>query len=134
MGIQWHANLATGHSEIDAHHKEILHKIDELIVACKENREKPAVIELLAFLNHYVDRHFAVEEGLMERNDSPNTKEHLRQHDRLREDLRTLIAQCAQEGVTLGVATNTLKLMYLWLRDHIQLMDKEMVLANGSNK
>jgi hemerythrin len=134
MSIQWHADLATGNSEIDGHHKEILNKINELIGACKEGREKTVVIELLAFLNRYVDSYFVVEEGFLERNGSPNIQEHLRQHFRLREDLKTLITQCAHEGVTLGVVANTLKLTYLWLRDHIQLMDKELILADDSNK
>ena len=57
MKIQWHPDLATGHREIDSDHQELFQKIDTLVTACKENKEKPVVLELLPFLKQYVNSH-----------------------------------------------------------------------------
>ena len=127
MKIAWQAVLETGHSEIDANHKEMFQKINELIIACKEKREKPVVIDHLTFLHKYVHRHFAVEERYMVEHCIPNQDEHLRQHEQLRNNLEILMQECLSSGANLSVVANTLKLTYLWLKDHIQLMDKRMV-------
>jgi len=131
MNIQWRQELATGNNEIDRHHQELFQKIDALVAACKEGREKTVVLDLLGFLQSYVQNHFAAEEQFMAQHNSPNAQEHRRQHEKLRNELEQLATECLREGATLGVVTNSLKLTYLWLRDHIQQMDQVMVSAQG---
>ena len=127
MKIQWHPDLATGHHEIDADHKEIFDKINELIVACKEKKEKPVVTELLRYLNRYVHSHFVLEESYLLQQGALNIQEHIRQHDCLRKNLDEITSESMLSGVNLSVVAKTLKLTYLWLKDHIQKMDKEII-------
>ncbi|QOX77810.1 hemerythrin family protein [Trichlorobacter lovleyi] len=132
MKIEWHPRLSTGHAEIDAHHREMFEKINELIDACKQGREKPVVLELLTFLQRYVQCHFAAEEEYLTQHGVPNRREHLRQHEELKKQLEKVRTDCAQEGTSLAVVTNSLKLTYVWLKDHIQVMDRSMVTTNAA--
>lgn len=134
MSIYWRDDFATGNDEIDQHHKELFQKIDALVAACKEGREKSEVLELVGFLHRYVQNHFAAEEQFMTQHNSPNTQEHRRQHEKFRNELKQLATECSREGATLGVVTNSLKLTYLWLRDHIQQMDRVLVSAQAGCK
>lgn len=134
MKIQWQPDLATGHLQIDEHHKEMFEKINQLIEACKEKREKPVIVEMLDFLNRYVSSHFAVEEAYWEQHGIQHTREHLRQHQELRTKLDALNQECLHEGVTLAVVARSLNLTYLWLKGHIQKMDREMVVASQGGR
>lgn len=129
MKIEWQQDLATGDEKIDRHHKELLAKVQQLVNACKEGREKTAVLQMLDYLANYVDSHFAAEERFLELFRVANTMQHLKQHADFRRSLDKLRADCVKEGVSLAVVTNSLKLTYLWLRDHIQQMDKTMIQA-----
>ncbi len=132
MKIEWQKELATGNREIDSHHQDMFHKIDDLVEACKERRATPVIAEMVCFLNQYVISHFAVEEQLLLQRNLPGTREHLKQHEDLRARLAILTDECTRDGINLSVITNTLKLTYIWLKDHIQLMDKEMIPTQGS--
>lgn len=134
MKIEWHPTLATGDMQIDAHHRAMLEKINELIVACKERRETAVVHELLGFLQQYVEEHFAAEESYLRQHKVANMHEHCRQHQQLKRQLDELEKSCNQEGVSLAVVTNSLKLTYLWLKEHIQVMDCSMVSAAATSR
>ena len=127
MGIQWQPELSTHNREVDGHHQEMFRYIHNLVEACKEERSGEVIVEMVQFLNRYVDTHFSVEEKLLSDSRSPELPEHLRQHEELRGKLSVLTRECAQDGVNLSVVTNTLKLTYLWLKDHIQTMDQKMI-------
>lgn len=129
MKIEWHPTLATGDAQIDAHHRAMLEQINELIDACKQGRETGAVREMLGFLQQYVQEHFAAEESYLRQHQVVNLHEHCRQHQQLKKQLEELEKTCGQEGISLGVVTNSLKLTYLWLKEHIQIMDRSMLTA-----
>lgn len=129
MNITWRSNLATGHHDIDQHHKEMFQRIDSLVDACRQGGEKAAVQDMLKFLQSYVQNHFAAEERLLKKGTVANASEHFRQHEELRGQLDRLVADFAQEGAALGVVTNSLKLTYVWLKEHIQQMDMTLVAA-----
>ncbi len=134
MKIEWHPTLATGDAQIDAHHRAMLERINELVVACKERRETAVVHELLGFLQQYVQEHFAAEESYLRQHQVVNLHEHCRQHQQLKKQLDELEATCGQEGISLGVVTNSLKLTYLWLKEHIQVMDRSMLTAVATSR
>ena len=61
--IKWDDSLATGIQEIDGHHKDVINSVNDLYIACEENRTKDEILELIKILDYYIDIHFEAEEN-----------------------------------------------------------------------
>ena len=123
---KWRKSLETGNGAIDRQHRELLGKMSDLMLACTEGREKDEVVQLMEFLKKYVQTHFTEEEELQLQHNSPSFRTHKAQHEGLIRKLDELELQYRQEGVTLPVVANALKLTYQWLLEHIYQCDQEM--------
>ena len=126
MKIEWRNELSTGNCEIDGQHHELFERINDLIAACKERREKDEIVLLMSFLKNYVKNHFSAEESYQALHGFPCRLEHKAQHETLVLRLDILEKFYAEEGITLPVVTNSLMLTYEWLTDHIMKADLEM--------
>jgi hemerythrin len=124
--MEWNENLATGNSEIDEHHKELIKRFGNLIDACNQGKGKEEVCYLLQFLGVYVMTHFALEEGLMQRHNYPDYQAHKEEHEGFIRDLHNLEEQLRQEGATIQLVIQTNQTMISWLVNHISDTDKQM--------
>ena len=127
MEIAWRNDLETGDKGIDGQHREMFRKINELIAACKKGQEQTELASLLFFLRQYVQGHFAAEAHYQARHSYPHSREHAQQHAILVENLTRLENAYLHEGASLPVVTNSLKLTYEWLTEHILKWDKQML-------
>ena len=127
MELKWRRDLETGDAGVDAQHMDLFGKIQDLITACKEGREREEIGKLLTFLKQYVKAHFAAETRLQERRKDPFRREHEAQHESLIQRLTVLEKEYLESGASLPVVTNSLKLTYEWLTWHILEWDKKMV-------
>lgn len=121
--IQWNENLSVNNAEIDEQHKrwiEIMNKISSILV--NRNYEYHRVVEIYKELDAYVAKHFAFEEELMRINDFPEIKEHIAEHNKLRNKMKEydLFNTNNHEEFFSDV------LIYLtdWLMEHIMETDK----------
>jgi hemerythrin len=126
MAIEWRENLATGSAEIDAQHKELFKRFNDLLTACNQGKGKDEVANLLLFLNDYIRSHFAAEEELQVRHAYPSYGAHKEQHDKFRKDLRELERQFGDEGATVSLVIQTNQTLISWLIRHISGTDKEL--------
>lgn len=126
MKITWRQDLATGNAGIDEQHRKLFSKIDDLIAACKEGKEKEEIVSLLSFLKNYISCHFSAEEEYQAQHEFPARMEHKRQHEILIRRLEKLESDYRQKGVELPVVTNSLMLTYEWLMHHVLKSDLEM--------
>ena len=136
MKIEWRQDLTTDNPDIDDQHRKLFEKINDLIAACKERRQKSEIVTLLSFLKSYVGNHFSAEEQYQVRHGFPNQKEHKEQHAALIRRLELIDTEYSGEGITLPVVTNSLMLTYQWLTDHILREDLQMAryCHNGSRQ
>ena len=133
LSLKWREGLTTGNISIDRQHRNLLGKIDDLIRACIDQRPKDEVIPLLGFLKDYIQTHFAEEEAFQVRHNSPSFLSHKAQHDALIVRLSDLERKFQYEGVTMPVVTESLKLTYQWLMEHIYVSDLAMVQQSKAN-
>jgi len=126
MSIKWRDDLTTGDHHIDQQHHVMFEKIDGLIDACKQKRANSEIGALLGFLKGYVREHFEAEEQYQAQHGYPRHLQHKDQHRLLLRQLDTLEREFMVGGVSLPVITNSLKLTYEWLTNHILLTDVEM--------
>lgn len=119
MSIEWKPDYAIGYEKIDAQHKELFRRFNDLVVACKERRGRGEIDSLFNFLDEYVIYHFGEEEELMASRGYPQYEEHRRLHREFVERLQKWRHHLKTAGPTLDLVIETNQSMIVWLIDHI---------------
>lgn len=123
MAIEWSDRLSVGSDVIDAQHRELLHRFNDLLEACRLQKGKEKVVELLDYLDSYTVSHFSAEEGLMSRSGYPDLENHRGQHREFVARLAQLKADLEREGASLGVVVETNQALLNWIVRHIKTED-----------
>jgi hemerythrin len=126
MAFAWREDLRTGVDDIDKQHKELIARLNKLIEACNWPAGNRQVGEYLAFLNEYVNFHFAAEEREMTTHAYPGLAGHAGEHREFRKRVNDLCRQHEQQGANLSVLLKTISSSGEWLVSHIMKADKEM--------
>lgn len=126
MSVEWSDDLVTGVREIDAQHRDLFAHINKLLDACKENRGKEEVGDMLRFLETYVYNHFSLEERAMVRYQYPGIDEHKAQHAEFLSELQKLKRKYIAEGATINTLVVTNHAVVYWLATHIRNIDKKL--------
>ena len=126
MSLEWQDTLNVGHPTIDAQHREIFSRFGSLLEACNQGRASESLQELFAFLDGYVQEHFAAEEELMARPAYPETDAHLAEHAVFTRRLASLKQELAATGITPLVLIRTNKTLIYWLTHHIRHVDSAL--------
>ncbi len=123
MAIQWSKKLSVGSDLIDDQHKELFRRFNDLVEACRQQKGKQKVIELLNFLDQYVISHFSDEEKLMERCGYPGRLAHGEQHRDFIGKLAELRGAMKEEGASLRIVVETNQILLEWIIHHIRTED-----------
>ncbi len=115
--IEWNPRYATGIATIDYQHKTLVEHIGKLQEALETDHLQEETSNLMAFLVHYVDEHFLLEEAYMEHIAYPGLEEHRNLHIRLRIRVQAMADKLAR--MEPGVGMELSLLLFGWLRDHI---------------
>lgn len=90
-------NLLTGNKEIDGQHREIIDKINKLVVACENGSCQLESIRMLDYLADYTEHHFREEEALQKEVEYPGLEEHKKRHDEFRIAIKELHEMLEEE-------------------------------------
>lgn len=126
MAIQWRESLSIGVEAIDAQHKELLQRFDDLLCACKEGKATGELCGLLDFLSQYVRTHFNDEEAIQRLHRYPAYEEHKREHESFVARLKALQREISNDGVAVHHVMETNNMLLKWLTDHISVVDKQL--------
>jgi hemerythrin len=126
MSFTWTEDLATGVTDIDAQHKELISKVNALIAACNEGRDRGEIGKYLDFLCEYIAYHFAAEEREMTGRSYPGLAAHETQHEQFKRQVNDLFRQFSLHGASVQVVLMTIHASGTWLVNHIQQTDREM--------
>ena len=110
--------------EIDEQHKRLIGYINELYEAMKVGKARFVLDEIFDGLVDYTKTHFAIEEGLMQRNHYPAYAIHKLEHDKLTAQVLELQKK-VQPGQT-KITLDTLQFLKDWLFNHILMTDKKL--------
>ena len=127
MHLEFEQSLITGNDMIDAQHKELIGKIDDLLTFCEESKEKVKAIKMLGYLAEYTEFHFAAEQKLQAEISYPAIEEHKKKHAEFKktiEELHDMLEE--EEGPTEEFVFAVRKNVVNWLFEHIQKMDQEL--------
>jgi len=121
--IKWDQSLSVGVEIIDAQHKMLIARLDDLSKALEQHQEGAIVLKTLDFLSKYTHFHFSEEEKKMKESGYPHYEEHHAMHQEFIDKLREMEQDFDEDGVTraLGESVNTF--LWNWLVNHIREVD-----------
>lgn len=126
MALQWTEVLATGIADIDNQHKELFKRINSLFDACQHGKGKGEVMNVLKFLEDYIETHFSAEERLQKGHSYPDYTSHKAMHEQFRKDFYEFKNKLGQTGATLSTVIITNSLLSSWWTEHIGKVDKAL--------
>lgn len=127
MSLRWDETMELGIADIDEQHKTIIEKFTELSEAFQTGKGTDEIPEMIAFLNDYAERHFALEDKYMLKYAYPKIDVQRNEHSDFTRDVRELRKRMQQEGVSREISIETSGKLIRWIIKHISNHDREMV-------
>ncbi|MFA7535862.1 MAG: bacteriohemerythrin [Desulfuromonadales bacterium] len=123
MAVEWTEQLAVGNETIDNQHKELFLRFNQLLEACRMRMGRENVVEMLSYLDEYVEFHFGEEERLMTRHSYPERESHFAQHRHFVAQLNELRQSMESRGPSLDLVVTTNQALIHWIVVHIKNVD-----------
>lgn len=116
-------SLITGIPNIDAQHRELVHRIEELDVALYNNTAKVQLVMMIEYLESYVSEHFDAEEAVMMQIDYPDFSRHYEEHKKFREWFKTKFREYKKKGADTYLAADINREIRMWFENHLKGTD-----------
>jgi hemerythrin len=127
MAIEWNAErMATGLPEIDTQHQEWMRRFNEFDNAVVNLQGHNTILSTLDFLTQYTETHFASEEAIMTRLNSPALAANRAAHNEFRRKLAEIKAWVSREGVSMVEVIALKVTLEEWLVNHILTIDMQL--------
>lgn len=127
MYAEFSNNLVTGNEMIDAHHKELIDRINKLLDSCEQSNEKAVAVRTLDYLSEYTDFHFSAEEQLQREIDYPGFAKHKEQHDAFKQTIKELEEMLEEEeGPSQAFVEKVQENVIKWFYTHIEGFDRSV--------
>jgi hemerythrin len=126
----WSEQYSTGSPTIDGQHRELfehLNRLEGLLVQTNPtSKDISTIIELLDFLEHYLDIHFSYEERCMESYRCPTHEKNKEAHQSFQQMFHQFKAQIKKRGYRLEMLIELNQTINSWIEDHILLLDTQL--------
>jgi hemerythrin len=121
--FKWSADYSVNIPPLDDQHQELISILNRLFVAVSKLEGAQAIAGTLDSLTDYTEKHFALEEGLMQRANYPDFDEHKAEHQRFLAQLDQFRKKHVLEDKPIYF--EMLGFLKAWLKDHIQCVDRK---------
>jgi len=121
--INWSEKYSVGDPGMDTDHKKLVRMINDMHAALREKRGNDVVQKLLDKLKQYVQYHFNSEEVLLAKLKYPGLAAQQAAHHKFLETVGAM--EKRWQGGDKTVTSEMMKLLQVWLVDHIVKMDKQ---------
>jgi hemerythrin len=124
--MEWTEKLATGIRTIDSQHRELFKRINNLVVAIKQQRCKSEIDGTIKFLDDYARVHFAEEEKHMRETNYDGLAEQREDHGKYLAALAELKEQASRpriQGSSYDLSATTNQVVVDWIVAHIMKLD-----------
>ena len=121
--IVWTEDLSVGIELIDAQHKMLIQRLNDLKQSLELQQGPEKIAATLGFLIDYTEFHFSAEEKHMEANGFKEVEDHKKIHETFKATLRNLEDEFNEEGATHLLADSMDSLLVNWLFKHIKGTD-----------
>lgn len=126
--IRWSDQYNTGNEEIDGQHKELVTILSYLRDHGNSCLEKSETEDIFNQLEDFADRHFQLEEDIMQKTNFPYAKSHIRDHRYFSDHIR----EWRTDG-KIGCRSHKLSdFLTEWFFEHILQQDRKLTEHLGS--
>ncbi len=132
--LEWDDSLSIDHAEIDSQHKELIrlyNNAHETLFNGDNRAIESLAHETLSAISDYTRKHFAYEEGYMEKIGYPGLVKHWRLHKDFVSLVEERVAEIRSGRAVLN--TRVLKMLENWLVEHIMTEDKKIAAFLSKN-
>ncbi len=127
MRAEFSENLITGNELIDSQHKELIDRINKLLICCEESNAKTVAVNTLDFLADYTDFHFNAEEELQREIEYPGYDKHKAQHEAFKQTISELEEMLQEEeGPSPAFVEKVEENVVKWFYTHIEGFDRSV--------
>lgn len=127
MYAEFTNDLIIGNEMIDTQHKELIGKINDLLISCENNHGREETIQMLRYLADYTDYHFAAEEALQRELEYPGYTEHIKKHAEFKKNVADLQVILDRETEVSDTFKETVEEEVLnWFLYHINGFDRSV--------
>ena len=123
--INWDESLTTGIMLIDAQHKTLVNKVNQLHECLHHKNSCDNLPILLDELLEYTFYHFETEEELFERYEYKDKETHILEHNNFREYIKSFLEVKDENNIL--EASNILAYLKDWIEHHIKEVDMKYV-------
>ncbi len=125
--VSWNeAKMATGVSSVDAQHRELIQRINDLHADCVAGKAREELMDHLKFLGNYAQSHFAHEERVMDEHQCPARGQNKAAHAKFLQDYEQVVAMVQESGASTKVALLLKQMLGDWLANHICSIDTSL--------
>lgn len=123
----WTPDLELGVPIIDGQHKNLILRIQALVVTLQSKRSRSALRECLRFLEQYTNEHFHTEERFIAEQGFPDAEAHKKLHDHFRDNI-TKAGAFIQANPDSEKSMQLVKsLLVNWYVQHIKGVDRKYI-------
>lgn len=123
--LRWDDDFKIDVNEIDEEHKKIIDKYERLYELMKEGKGHKYYLELLLFLNDYVNTHFAHEQLLHKKENYPLKEAHIEIHEEFKASILKLQKLGLEKDITDMDLIKINIFIKNWLVHHILIEDRK---------
>ena len=120
---QWREEYNTHIKKMDDDHRALFQTANRLYEEILSGRNQKLLEDTLNFLIRYTEEHFIQEEKLMEDYDFPEYETHIRQHERLIEEVQELRRKYVAGEIRMDMSI--VNLLKDWIINHILTEDRK---------
>lgn len=127
MYAEFTNDLIIGNDMIDTQHKELIGRINDLLISCENGKGKEDTIQMLIYLADYTNYHFSAEEALQRELNYPGYEEHIKKHAEFKKtvaDLQVILDK--DEVITDTFKEKVEKEVLNWFLYHINGFDRSI--------
>ena len=125
--MRWDAEtMSTGVASVDAQHRELIARINELHRASLAGISWPDIEKIITFIGHFAETHFKHEEGLMEERQCPVRVENRAAHELFLREYQRVASKISMKGDLDEIAVEIKKMVAHWLTAHICRVDLKL--------
>jgi hemerythrin len=118
-------DLVTGIKAIDEQHCDLFDIANEVLAASEADLHPDLFEQALSFLVGYTIYHFAAEETVMAKVDYPGRSYHADVHNRLRDEVGSIVSRVRKQGPTQRSKADIVCLLEDWVVLHVRESDRE---------
>ncbi len=126
MAVTFTSDIETGNAKIDQEHKELIGKINDLLMACGAGKGRAEIASTVEFLKSYTRTHFGNEEALQKSAKYPHYNEHKKYHTTFMKTVDDIAKRLDKEGPTIQLVGEINQKIGSWLVMHIKTEDKKL--------